>query len=340
MELHIVPIDKPDDTNVIVGQAHFIKTVEDVHEALVGVSPSLRFGLAFCEASGPCLVRRSGNDDALVELATTNALAVGAGHSFVVFLGDGYPVNVLNQLKQVPEVCGIFCATANPVEIVIAETDLGRGIIGVIDGRMPTGTETDADVTDRKQLLRTIGYKLGPSSLTGRTQHDAAGAAPHRSCAIAAGSPHCSHREQSGDGRSPDSPGGTHLPATPNESTEHTHPRAVALAPDRHLLARPSSRWSNATAASASAAQNRPRRATARDGEWEERHHLEDALGAGVGARVSGHCAGVSDASHSGTMGRCARPVFARIRGHSSASSAPSIWRVRLHREGADGRLR
>ena len=160
MELHIVPIDKPDDMNVIVGQAHFIKTVEDVHEALVGVSPSLRFGIAFCEASGPCLVRRSGNDDVLVDLATTNALAVGAGHSFFVFLRDGYPVNVLNQLKQVPEVCGIFCASANPVEIVVAETDLGRGIVGVIDGLVPAGTETDADVTDRKQLLRTIGYKL------------------------------------------------------------------------------------------------------------------------------------------------------------------------------------
>ena len=129
MELHIVPIDKPDDMNVIVGQAHFIKTVEDVHEALV-------------------------------DLATTNALAVAAGHSFIVFLRDGYPVNVLNQLKQVPEVCGIFCATANPVEIVVVETDLGRGIVGVVDGLVPAGTETETDVSDRKQLLRTIGYKL------------------------------------------------------------------------------------------------------------------------------------------------------------------------------------
>jgi hypothetical protein len=160
VELHIVPIDKPDDMNVIVGQAHFIKTVEDVHEALAGISPHLRFGIAFCEASGPCLVRRSGNDDDLVELATKNALAVGAGHSFFVFLREGYPVNVLNQLKLVPEVCGIFCATANPVELVVAQSDLGRGIVGVIDGLTPAGTETDADIADRKQLLRTIGYKL------------------------------------------------------------------------------------------------------------------------------------------------------------------------------------
>ena len=160
MELHVVPVDKPEDMNVIVGQAHFIKTVEDIHEALAGISPHLRFGVAFCEASGPCLVRQSGNDERLVELATRNAAAVGAGHSFFVFVEDGYPVNVLNALKQVPEVCGIFCATANPVEIVVAETDLGRGITGVIDGRAPAGVETDGDVADRKALLRTIGYKL------------------------------------------------------------------------------------------------------------------------------------------------------------------------------------
>ena len=160
MELHVVPVDKPDDMNVIVGQAHFIKTVDDIHEALAGVSAALRFGIAFCEASGACLVRRSGNDEALVELATTNALAIAAGHSFVVFLREGYPVNVLNQLQQVPEVCGIFCATANPVEIVVAESDLGRGIVGVIDGRPPAGVESEADVAERRQLLRTIGYKL------------------------------------------------------------------------------------------------------------------------------------------------------------------------------------
>ncbi|ATQ31781.1 membrane protein [Rhodococcus ruber Chol-4] len=160
MELHIVAIDKPDDMNVVVGQAHFVKTVEDLHEALAGVSPHLRFGVAFCEASGPRLVRFSGNDDRLVELARRNALAVGAGHSFFVFVEDGYPVNFLNTLKQVPEVCGIFCATANPVEIIVAETDLGRGIAGVIDGNPPVGVETSADVADRKALLRTIGYKL------------------------------------------------------------------------------------------------------------------------------------------------------------------------------------
>ena len=160
MELSVVTIDKPDDTNVIVGQSHFVKTVEDLHEALAGSSPHLRFGIAFCEASGPRLVRHSGNDDTLVELATRNALAVAAGHSFVVFVDNGYPVNVLNTIKQVPEVCGIYCATANPVEIVIAETGLGRGIVGVIDGSPPLGVESDGDVADRKALLRTIGYKL------------------------------------------------------------------------------------------------------------------------------------------------------------------------------------
>ena len=160
MELTVVPIEKPDEMNVIVGQAHFIKTVEDVHEALAGVSPSLRFGVAFCEASGPCLVRRSGNDDRLVALAVANALAIGAGHSFVVFLEDGYPVNVLNTLKQVPEVCGIFCATANRVEVVVATTELGRGIVGVVDGHRPAGVESEADVSARRELLRRIGYKL------------------------------------------------------------------------------------------------------------------------------------------------------------------------------------
>jgi adenosine/AMP kinase len=160
VELHVVAIDKPDDMNVIVGQAHFIKTVEDVHEALAGASPHLRFGVAFCEASGPCLVRRSGNDEALVELATKNAVAVGAGHTFFVFLADGFPVNVLNQLKQVPEVCRVFCATANPLQVIVAETELGRGIVGVVDGLAPAGVETATDVAARKQLLRTIGYKL------------------------------------------------------------------------------------------------------------------------------------------------------------------------------------
>jgi adenosine/AMP kinase len=160
VELDVVRIDKPVDMNVIVGQAHFIKTIEDVHEALAGVSAQLRFGVAFCEASGPCLVRRSGNDARLVDLATENAVAVAAGHSFVVFLENGYPVNVLNALKHVPEVCGIFCATANPVDVIVAQTQLGRGIIGVIDGLAPRGVETDADVAERKELLRAIGYKL------------------------------------------------------------------------------------------------------------------------------------------------------------------------------------
>ncbi len=160
MEVTAVPIDKPEGMNVIVGQSHFVKTVEDLHEALAGISPHLRFGLAFCEASGPCLIRRSGNDDALVDLAVRNAESIGAGHVFIVFLEDGYPINVLNTVKQVPEVCGIFCATANPLEILVTETDLGRGVVGVVDGLPPAGVETDADVADRKQLLRMIGYKL------------------------------------------------------------------------------------------------------------------------------------------------------------------------------------
>lgn len=160
IELHAVAVDKPDDLNVIIGQSHFIKTVEDLHEALAGTSPHLQFGIAFCEASGPRLVRRSGNDDELVELATRTALAIGAGHSFVVFLRNGFPVNVLNQIKQVPEVCRVFCATANAVQVLVAATDAGRGIIGVIDGEPPLGVETADDVADRKALLRAIGYKL------------------------------------------------------------------------------------------------------------------------------------------------------------------------------------
>ncbi|MES4792417.1 MAG: hypothetical protein C4321_04995, partial [Chloroflexota bacterium] len=141
MELSSVRIEKPDDLNVIVGQAHFVKTVEDLHEALVGTSPHLRFGIAFCEASGPCLVRRSGNDDELCELAVRNALAIGAGHVFVVFVREGYPVNVLNQIKAVPEVCRVFCATANPVEVIVVATEQGRGVLGVVDGFPPAGVE-------------------------------------------------------------------------------------------------------------------------------------------------------------------------------------------------------
>lgn len=160
MELTAVTIEKPDDLNVILGQAHFIKTVEDLHEALAGTSPHLAFGFAFCEASGPRLVRRSGNDPELVELATKNARRIAAGHSFVVFVREGYPVNVLNAVKQVPEVCGIFCATANPVEVLVAESGLGRGIVGVIDGSPPVGVEDAAGQADRKALLRELGYKL------------------------------------------------------------------------------------------------------------------------------------------------------------------------------------
>ena len=159
-EIIIVPVDVPDGVNLIFGQSHFIKTVEDLYEALVGSSPHLRFGLAFCEASGPRLVRRAGNDPALVDLAVRHALAVGAGHSFIVFLREGFPVNVLNQVKAVPEVCGIYCATANPVQVLVAETGQGRGVLGVVDGAAPLGVEDDGDEADRRALLRDIGYKL------------------------------------------------------------------------------------------------------------------------------------------------------------------------------------
>lgn len=160
MDVSTVPFDKPEDLNVILGQSHFIKTVEDLHEALVGAAPGLRFGIAFCEASGPCLIRRSGNDDELIDIAVRNAEAIGAGHSFVIALRDGFPINVLNAVKAVPEVCRIFCATANPLEVVVGQTDLGRGILGVVDGSSPLGVETEEDVTERMALLRRFGYKL------------------------------------------------------------------------------------------------------------------------------------------------------------------------------------
>ena len=160
VSLQAVAVDKPEDLNVIIGQSHFIKTVEDLHEALAGTSPHLRFGLAFCEASGPRLVRRSGNDPELVSLAVANATAIGAGHCFVVLLREGFPVNVLNAVKSVPEVCGVFCATANPVQVLVASTSAGRGVVGVVDGAPPLGEETEADVAARKSLLRAIGYKL------------------------------------------------------------------------------------------------------------------------------------------------------------------------------------
>lgn len=161
MELTTVRIDKPADLNFILGQAHFIKTVEDLHEAIVQTVPQMKFGIAFCESSGPALVRHTGNDETLVELARRNALALSCGHSFIVFIDGGFPVNVLNTIKAVPEVCGIYCATANPVEVIVAESGGGRGILGVIDGIKSQGVETDADIAARKQLLRKFGYKLG-----------------------------------------------------------------------------------------------------------------------------------------------------------------------------------
>jgi adenosine/AMP kinase len=161
MELVGVRIEKPETANLILGQSHFIKTVEDLHETLVATVPGIKFGLAFCESSGPALVRGSGTDDALIELAKQNALALSAGHSFIILLGEGfYPINVLNAVKLVPEVCRIFCATANPVEVIVAETERGRGILGVVDGVLTKGIETENDVADRKNFLRMIGYKL------------------------------------------------------------------------------------------------------------------------------------------------------------------------------------
>lgn len=160
MQLLTVKIDKPEPTNFILGQTHFIKTVEDMHEALVCAVPGIKFGLAFNEASGPCLLRWSGTDQAMIELARKNLEAIGAGHIFIVFLGDGFfPINVLNTIKQLPEVCRVFCATANPVEVVVAETEQGRGILGVVDGFSPKGVEGDADIAHRKEFLRMIGYK-------------------------------------------------------------------------------------------------------------------------------------------------------------------------------------
>jgi len=159
MELKIVKIENPNSMNMVLGQSHFIKTVEDVYEAMVSTVPMAKFGLAFCEASDVCLVRHTGTDNEMLELAQKNAYALSAGHSFIVFMKDMFPVNVLNAIKNVPEVCRIFCATANPVEVVIGETELGRGILGVIDGFASKGIETEDDIQDRKVLLRTIGYK-------------------------------------------------------------------------------------------------------------------------------------------------------------------------------------
>lgn len=160
MEIKVIPIEKPEEMNFILGQSHFIKTVEDIHEAIVTTAPHLRFGLAFCESSGPALVRFSGNDDQLIELAKNNALRLAAGHSFIIFMDKGYPINILNAIKNVPEVCTIFCATANPVEVIVVETETGRGILGVIDGLKTKGVEGEADIKFRKEFLRKIGYKF------------------------------------------------------------------------------------------------------------------------------------------------------------------------------------
>jgi adenosine/AMP kinase len=159
MDLHLVPLEIPDGGNLIVGQTHFIKSVEDIYEAIVNTVPQMKFGLAFNEASGPCLTRADGNDDALRDLAVRNASALAAGHVFVVAMRDGYPINVLGRIKDVPEVCSIFCATANPVQAVVAQSEQGRGVIGVIDGEPPKGVETAADADKRRAFLRTIGYK-------------------------------------------------------------------------------------------------------------------------------------------------------------------------------------
>jgi adenosine/AMP kinase len=159
MELKSVRVDMPENANVIIGQTHFIKTAEDLYEAIVGTVPQAKFGLAFCEASGPCLVRVEGNDERLKKLAAENAMKIGAGHTFVVYLENAYPINVLNRIKDLQEVCSIFCATANPLEVVVAENERGRGILGVIDGEKPKGLESAKDAEDRKAFLRKIGYK-------------------------------------------------------------------------------------------------------------------------------------------------------------------------------------
>lgn len=161
MELKIVKIEKPEATNFILGQSHFIKTVEDIHEAIVQTNSQMKFGLGFCESSGAALVRYTGNDNALIALAQKNALALSCGHTFILFMENGFPINILNAIKNVPEVCHIYCASANSVEVIVAETEQGRGILGVIDGVKTKGIETDTDIKWRKEFLRTIGYKIG-----------------------------------------------------------------------------------------------------------------------------------------------------------------------------------
>ena len=160
MELKTVKLDIPEETNCILGQTHFIKSIEDLYEALADSAPTIKFGIAFCEASGPCLIRTEGNDENLIQIAAKNAMKIGAGHSFVILMKNGYPINVLNRIKLVPEVCRIFCATANPVEIIVTTTEQGNGILGVIDGFSPKGIEGDQEKKERKEFLRKIGYKL------------------------------------------------------------------------------------------------------------------------------------------------------------------------------------
>ena len=160
MDIKAIPIEKPEDMNIILGQAHFIKTVEDLHEAIVTTAPHMKFGIAFCESSGEALVRWTGNDGALIDLAKKNALALSAGHAFIIFMTGGFPVNILNAVQAVPEVCGIYCATGNPVEVIVAETETGRGILGVVDGILSKGVEGPEGLAWRKGFLRKIGYKL------------------------------------------------------------------------------------------------------------------------------------------------------------------------------------
>jgi len=161
LEFKTVKIDPPKDCNIILGMAHFIKTAEDLYEAMVNSVPDIKFGLGFCESSGPCLVRHEGNDDELRRLAAEKAFEIACGHSFLIYIKNAYPLNVLDKIKRVPEVCTVYAATANPLEVIIAETAQGRGIIGVVDGLKSNGIETDADIKERRQFLRKIGYKLG-----------------------------------------------------------------------------------------------------------------------------------------------------------------------------------
>lgn len=162
MEFRTVKIDVPEGCNVILGMAHFIKTIEDLYEAMVNAVPNVKFGIGFCESSGPCLVRHEGNDEELRQLAAKKAYEIACGHSFIIFMKNAYPINVLDKIKRVPEVCTIYAATANPLEVIIAETEQGRGIIGVIDGLKSKGIEGENDIKARKEFLRKIGYKLGP----------------------------------------------------------------------------------------------------------------------------------------------------------------------------------